>query len=78
MNSSHLFVDGLIASYCVLTIYRQYRKICCLKELLRREKESSFSHYNALVKSLTQAFSKGPTPTLRDLAEDTEGSFRLK
>lgn len=78
MDLSHLLVDGSIASYGAVTIYRQYRKIQCLKELLRREKEESFSRCNVLVKNLTDSFLKGPTLTLRDLAADTVGSFRLK
>lgn len=68
-------VTGLLAA---LIIARKSRQNRFLKELILREKESAFEHYNKIVKTLSTTFSRGPTPTLRDLAEDTDGDFRVK
>lgn len=62
----------------LLIILRLCRKTKFLKELLRREKEESFKRYNSIVTKLTEAFLRGPKPTLSDLVEDTEEPFNLK
>ncbi len=72
------WLDLLVGLFALIVILRLYRKTRYLKELLRREKEQSFGHYNKLVMNLSEAFSKGPTRTLQELGVDIESDFELK
>jgi hypothetical protein len=68
-----------LAGLCALVvIWRLYRRTRYLKELLRREKEQSFGHYNKIVMNLSEAYSKGPNPTLAELGRNIESEFELE
>lgn len=78
MEKAVFWVAALLLLLAALNTYRLFRKIKFLKELLRREKEQSFAHYNRLVMNLSEAFSRGAKPTLEDLARDIDREFELK
>lgn len=78
MREWEYLVAGLVVFVLALIIWRRGRRIKFLKELLRRQNERSFKNYNEIVSVLTKNFATGPTPTLADLASDTETSYELK
>jgi hypothetical protein len=77
ITSETLLVAGTILLYLVKTIFTLSRTNKYLNELLRRENARSLSRCNEVVKSLTEIFLREPVPTLKDLVEATEASFRV-
>lgn len=72
-----MFEISLVLCFLLHHIWRVRRRNAYLKELLRREKELHFKRYNEIATSLTREFSKGPAPTLEDLASDIDSEFTL-
>lgn len=64
--------------FAALIIYRQYRRICYLKEALRRANERRLTELNAMQTKLLESFINAPPPRLRDLANDTGSDFQLR
>lgn len=77
MLEASLFAVG-IGLLVTLNTLRLYRKTNYLKELIRRQNGEQFAIYNKLVKNLSESFSQGPKPTLKDLAADIDRKFEVK
>ncbi len=77
-TSELILIGGSVLLYLVKTIYTLSRTNKYLNELLRRESERSLSRCNEVVKSLTEIFLREPTPTLSDLVESIETTFRVQ
>jgi hypothetical protein len=66
---------GLSAVSSTWILFRQTRY---LRAALAREQASNIERQNSLVRTLAEAFSRGPGTTLEDLLEATERDFELK
>ncbi len=58
--------------------YSLWRRTLYLQEALRREQQRRIDEANAMQKRLLESFLRGPTPTLRELVDDTETPYETK
>ena len=58
--------------------WQLYRRTKYLRAALALEQRSNIERQNALVKTLAEAFSRGPDTSLEDLLESAERDFELR
>lgn len=67
-----------IILYLAKSIFALWRRNRYLEELLRRANEKSLNRQNEIVKTLTEAFLREPTPSLKDLVAATEATWSVE
>lgn len=69
---------GWVVVASAIIILRLYRRHRYLTELLRRERKLNSRLIGETATKLIEAFSRGPSPRLRDLAQDIDNDFTLR
>ena len=80
MNEPRTLYDVLYAAlglglWWTQVTWQLYRRTRYLEEALRREQQRNIEQQNAMQKRLLKAFLQDPTPTLRQLVDDTETQY---
>lgn len=73
-----LYAALLVGLWWIKLTCQLYRRTRYLEELLRREQRRNIERHNAMQRRLLEAFLRAPTPTLRQLVDDTETESEMK
>jgi len=77
-NRDLLFVALSVGLWWIKLTFCLWRRTIYLQEALRREQRKRIDEANAMQKRLLESFLRGPTPTLRELVDDTETPYETK